>query len=63
MEINDQKLKKLDSLPDLFKLKIKIDKTLCSGSTLTSLVFTGSDSIADKLKPDDDRALGVKDTI
>ena len=42
---------------------MKIDKTQCSGSTLTSLVFSGSDSIADELKPDDNRALGVNDTI
>lgn len=56
-------MKKLDSLTDLFKLKVKIDKTRCSGATLTSVVFTGSDSIADDLKPDDDLSLGGKDFI
>lgn len=56
-------MKKLDSLTDLFKLKIKIDKTACKSATLTSVVFTGSDSIADALKPDDDRSLGGKDII
>lgn len=52
-------MKKLDKVTDLFKLKIKIDKTACPNVVLNGLTFSGgSDSVSNGMKPSDDNALG-----
>ena len=56
-------MKKLDKVTDLFKLKIKIDKTECPGAVLNGLTFSGgSDSVSNGMKPSDNNALGSDNT-
>ena len=46
-------------MSDLFKLKIKIDKTACPSVVLNGVSFSGgSDGVANGMKPSDDNALG-----